>query len=88
MTDFEAAAQCTIDHNRRLWASRRFLAEQAAAHLDDAAAILAEIDDEWEAMENNHARLRHHVRRLQQKLATDDKPLSVGERFDIITRKK
>lgn len=88
MTDFEGIAERTIDHNRRIWAGRRMLAEQAAAHLESANAILAEIDEEWDQMENNHARLRHHVRRLQQKIATEGNPLSVDSRTELMTRKK
>lgn len=88
MTNYERIARNTIAQNRRLWASRRYLAQQAAQALDNgAAAILEDIDAEWQTMENAHARLRHHARRLQQKIATTERPLCEAGRKQLLGKR-
>lgn len=53
---------------------------EATSELKDVQTMIDELDRDWEAMERLHTRIRHHVRRLQNKLATDGNPLSESDR--------
>ena len=84
MTPFQAITERTIRQNRRVWACQRFLAAEAAKEMPDAQPIVDELDDAWEAMERLHVRIRHHIRRLENKMATDGNPLSISDRHKRI----
>lgn len=80
---WQQIADHSRDHARRCWAVSHWLTSTAAAELPDAEALIAELDEHWDAIERLHDRIRHQARRLEQKQRTAGRPLSTDDRATL-----
>lgn len=68
----------------RAMAVNRFLLREAVAELSDAEAVLAEFEAHADQLDRLNDRIRHAARRLVQKQATSNRPLTADARAAIL----
>lgn len=81
MTNWQELSRITSDQARRNWAARCMVAQLIAAEIPDAAALVQELDAQWETLERIHDRLHHQCRRIDHKQNSNSLGIEARENF-------